>query len=188
MFNDAKAMSVSFFLFIYYHERHIVLLIISCTVHFIQKLEHIVWPHVRNKIEERIDEIKSEQSTERTTPKNNIIIVEAALLMETDWHDLLNGLWVVQSSPSVATRRLQEHRGMTEEEALVRIKAQESRRGIGGSSTDDSGISDKLRDEMDRGVVTAVITNDGSLADLEKSLEKALSDPASFKQHIDCKL
>ena len=153
-----------------------------------QKLEQIVWPHVRNKIEERIDEIKSEQINGKPMPDKNVIIVEAALLLETDWHDLLDGLWVVQSSPSVATRRLQEHRGLTEEEALVRIKAQESKRGIWGTSTDGSGISDKLRQEMDRGVVTAVITNDGSLADLEKSLEKALSDPASFKQHIDCKL
>ena len=60
-----------------------------------QKLEHIVWPHVRLKIEERIDEITNEhqssESTASNNSNNNIIIVEAALLLETNWHDLLDG-------------------------------------------------------------------------------------------------
>ena len=143
-----------------------------------------MWPHVRLKIEERIDEITNEhqssESTASNNSNNNIIIVEAALLLETNWHDLLDGLWVVQSSPAVATQRLKDNRGLSEEEALVRIRAQESRRGIGGGSS-DGGINDKLREEMDRGVVTAVITNDGSLMDLQHALEKALSDPSSWK-------
>ncbi|KAL9188948.1 hypothetical protein ACHAXT_011438 [Thalassiosira profunda] len=140
------------------------------------KLEHIVWPHVRDKIEERIEDIKSHPPD---TVSHNIVIVEAALLMETDWHDLLDGLWVVQSSQPVAVQRLKEHRGLSEEEALVRIHAQETRRGIGGST--DGGISDELRAEMERGTVTRVITNDGSLEDLQRTLEGALADPASFK-------
>ena len=83
-------------------------------------------------------------------------------------------------------KRSQEHiRGLTEEEALIRIRAQEKRRGIGnsgGDDCDDGGISDNLLNEVENGVVTAVITNDGTLEDLEKSLEKALYDPTSFKR------
>ena len=135
-----------------------------------------MWPHVRDKIEERIDDIKSHPPD---TVSHNIIIVEAALLLETDWHDLLDGLWVVQASHPVAVQRLKEHRGLSEEEALVRIHAQETRRGIGGAT--DGGISDQLRAEMERGVVTRVITNDGSLEELQRTLEGALADPASFK-------
>lgn len=144
------------------------------------KLEQIVWPHVRDKIEERIGEVKHEHQSS-TTPKKNIIIVEAALLLETNWHDLLDGLWVIQSSQPVAVQRLKDNRGLSEEEALVRIHAQEKRRGI-GSSAGDSEMSDNLRDDLKRGLVTAVITNDGALMDLQTALETALQEPSSFKE------
>ena len=161
-----------------------------------QKLEQIVWPHVRTKIEEQIDEIKTKNDQLVSNKKveddskhsnNNIIIVEAALLLETNWHDLLDGLWVIQSSPSVAIQRLMDNRGLSEEEALVRIRAQEKRRGIGGGGGDkddgnDEGICKKLQEEMDKGVVTSVVTNDGTLEELEEALQKALCNPASFKQ------
>ena len=150
-----------------------------------KKLERIVWPHVRDKIEERIEEIKQEHQQQQSTSsigsegKRNVIIVEAALLLETNWRDLFDGLWVVQSSQSVAVQRLKDNRGLTEEESLVRIRAQDKRKGI-GSAGSGGEISDSLQQEMKNGTVTAVITNDGSIEDLEATLKKALSDPASF--------
>ncbi|KAL3809344.1 hypothetical protein ACHAXA_009052 [Cyclostephanos tholiformis] len=150
------------------------------------KLERIVWPHVRGKIEERIGEIEREYRRPDADATNNIIVVEAALLLETDWHDLFDGLWVIRSSASAATRRITETRGLTEGEALIRIRAQDRRRGIGRSGRDDDdddgGNNDELRDEIKNGVVTAVIRNDGSMGDLEESLRKALFDPSSFKR------
>lgn len=142
------------------------------------KLERIVWPHVRAKIEDRIAEITSEYQSKSSSSmsENEIIIVEAALLLETDWHDMLDGLWVVQASPSVAVKRLMENRGLTEEEAMVRIRAQQKRRGFGGSVEDKDCISDELRDEIDKGVVTAVVRNDGTLDELQEALRKTLSD------------
>lgn len=160
------------------------------------KLEQIVWPHVRTQIEEKIEEITREYAMreqskqfDKTSPlADKIIVVEAALLMETDWHDMLDGLWVVQSSPAVAVQRLKENRGLTEEEAMVRIRAQKVRRGIGsaGKSSECEGnnICSKLREEMDNGIVTAVITNDGTLEDLKFSLEQALNDPKSYKTEV----
>ena len=142
-----------------------------------QRLEQIVWPHVRTKIEDRISEIKQQHQSNSSDPKsNNIIIVEAALLLETDWHDLLDGLWVVQSSPAVAVQRLKDNRGLTEEEALTRINAQQLRRGIG------NGDDEKFCEDIDNGLVTKVITNDGTLMDLQNALEAALHDPAFFKR------
>ena len=115
--------------------------------------------------------------------KYDIIIVEAALLLETDWHDLLDGLWVIQASESVAVQRLKDNRGLTEEEALVRIHAQAKRKGIGSAtSSDDGGISSELQKEMKDGRVTAVITNDGSLENLQKTLHKTLCDASSFSK------
>lgn len=156
------------------------------------KLEKIVWPHVRTKIEERINEITAEYQSSSTSSStvgdNEIIIVEAALLLETDWHDMLDGLWVVQASPSAAVKRLMENRGLTEEDALVRIRAQQKRRSLLSKSEDSECISDELRDEMEKGIVTAVVTNDGTMEDLQEKLEKTLCDDAAFKaaDHVVC--
>jgi len=154
------------------------------------KLEMIVWPHVRIKIEERIQDILQQQEqqssdTNATIPNttNNFIVVEAALLLETNWHDLFDGLWIIQSSCEVSKQRLIETRGMTEKEALIRIHAQDTRRGIGRRrSTTNSSSSDDDNKMKDDGVVTAIITNDGSLNDLEEALRRALYDPTSFKK------
>ena len=138
---------------------------------------------MRAKIEHRIKEIKQKhQLTGKNdggsffnVNSNKIIIVEAALLLETGWDDLFDGIWFIQSSPSVAMRRLKEQRGLTEEEAVARICAQQKRIGIGNGDKTDT-----LR-HVERGTVTAVITNDGTIIDLQNSLKVTLNDPASFK-------
>ncbi|KAL3769498.1 hypothetical protein ACHAWO_006196 [Cyclotella atomus] len=141
------------------------------------RLEQIVWPHVRTKIEGRLSEIKDQhQKNNDGSQTHDIIIVEAALLLETNWHDLLDGLWVIQSSPSVAVRRLKDNRGLTEEEATTRINAQQKRRGIGNAEEPD-----KFQQDIEKGVVTSVITNDGTLEELQAALKQALLDPSSFK-------
>jgi dephospho-CoA kinase len=168
------------------------------------KLETIVWPHVRTKIEERIQDIilqqhqrqQQQQSSDANIPNNttnnNIIVVEAALLLETNWHDLFDGLWLIQSTCEISKQRLITTRGMTEKEALIRIHAQDTRRGIGGrsrrstttsSSSDDDNNNELYCNKMkEDGIVTAIITNDGSLHDLEEALRRALYDPTSFKE------
>eukprot|EP00956_Cyclotella_meneghiniana_P002777 scaffold3275_cov70-Cyclotella_meneghiniana.AAC.4 len=140
------------------------------------RLEQIVWPHVRTKIEDKIGTIKEQHQKENESRTNNIIIVEAALLRETNWHDLLDGLWVIQSSPHVAVQRLKDNRGLTEEEALTRINAQQKRRGIG--KPDETATFTR---DIENGVITAVITNDGTLADLQTVLDEHLKNPSSFK-------
>ena len=88
---------------------------------------------------------------------------------------------MIQSSESVATQRLQDNRGLSEEEAIVRIRAQDKRRGI-GSRPANGELSDSLKKDMSDGIVTAVVTNDGTLEELEKALEETLRDPKSFKR------
>ena len=48
-----------------------------------------------------------------------------------DYHELFDGLWIIQSTCEVSKQRLVETRGMTEKEALIRIRAQDTRLGIG---------------------------------------------------------
>jgi dephospho-CoA kinase len=178
--------------------------IVFSNTNAMSKLEMIVWPHVRTKIEERIQDIIQQQHQQQQTSSdanatipnntmnNNIIVVEAALLLETNWHDLFDGLWIIQSTCEVSKHRLITTRDMTEKEALIRIHAQDTRRGIGGRSSrrstttisgDDGNNNEIYCNKMkEDGIVTAIITNDGSLHDLEEALRRALYDPTSFKE------
>ena len=127
------------------------------------------------------NDVDNENITTTSSSTNNVIIVEAALLLETDWHDLLDGLWVIHSSEEVATSRLIQNRGMTKDEALLRIRAQQKRKGIIGANNGNDGEESGLRKAMENGIVTAIITNDGSLDTLETTLKETLADPTSFK-------
>jgi len=129
-------------------------------------LEHIVWPYVKKEILDA-KRIKSE---ERLPPeKIPIIVLEAAVLIEAGWEDLLDGLWVIKVKPETALQRLMEQRGMTKDDAETRIKSQISRRGIGN-----------LVEEVEKGIVTKVIDNDGDLGALTKKLKEALNDPSAW--------
>ena len=129
-------------------------------------LEHIVWPYVKKEILDAI-RIKSE---ERLPPeKIPIIVLEAAVLIEAGWEDLLDGLWVIKVKPETALQRLMEQRGMTKDDAETRIKSQISRRGISN-----------LVEEVEKGIVTKVIDNDGDLGALTKKLKEALNDPSAW--------
>jgi dephospho-CoA kinase len=171
------------------------------TIHQNQKLERIVWPHVKTELQKHIHEareewmIKSQQladtesySSNSDTSNSNtqaqaqpppqqtmtlVVVLEAAVLLDADWEDLLDGIWVVTTSTDTALERLVSSRGLSKEEALKRMTAQESRRGIGN-----------LNDEVEKGIVTAIVTNDGSLEELEQALKKALQDPKSWKPTV----
>lgn len=93
----------------------------------------------------------------------------------------MDGVWVIHSSEEVATSRLIQNRGMTKDEALLRIRAQQKRKGIVGASSGNDGEESGLRKAMENGIVTAIITNDGSLDTLETTLKETLADPNSFK-------
>jgi dephospho-CoA kinase len=60
-----------------------------------------------------------------------VVVLEATVLLDARWDDLLDGLWVVTAPRNVALHRLIEKRGLTLLEEKKRLNAQESRRGIG---------------------------------------------------------
>lgn len=89
--------------------------------------------------------------------------------LDADWNELFDGVWFIVSSHDAAMRRLQISRGISFDEAKERIVAQATRRGIGN-----------LQQEVDSGVVSAVIQNDGTLEDLKQCLEERLHDPSAW--------
>jgi dephospho-CoA kinase len=132
-----------------------------------RRLERIVWPHVRTKIWHRIEEIKS---TAGAMPdKKPIIILEAAVLLDAGWEVFLDGVWVIHVSKDMALQRLQTNRGMSFDDAAKRVEAQQARRGIGN-----------LKEEVNNGIVTAVIDNAGTLEDLKQDLLTKLSDTCNW--------
>ena len=146
-----------------------------------KKLEHIVWPHVKTEIFDRIEAIKKEGLTpgednkegddDNKQQKTPVIVVEAAVLLDAGWEDFLDGVWVVTAPPKVAVGRLVEYRSFAAEDAEKRIEAQKSRRGIGN-----------IDEEVRNGVVNAIIENRGGLEELKATLMASLNDEKCWKQ------
>ena len=131
-----------------------------------RKLEQIVWPHVQRKVQQQIEEIRQKEGE---NDKHQIVVVEAAMLLDADWQTFMDGVWVVRASEEAAIQRLVESRGMTDEDAKSRIQAQKHRRGV-----------ENLQEEIQQGVVSAVIENSGTLDDLKTALAEKLGDSSSW--------
>jgi dephospho-CoA kinase len=81
-----------------------------------QRLNAITHPRIKELMRERLAEL-AEKGTE-------IAVLEAALLLEAGWDDLVDEIWVTVASPEVAVQRLAQDKGLSREEALARIGAQ----------------------------------------------------------------
>ncbi len=137
-----------------------------------QKLEEIVWPHVKSLLLTKLKEIEVKQS-EKSPSSRGIVIVEAAVLLDANWDEseLFDGIWIIRASPDTSVERLVEKRGMDRQDALKRMEAQKCRRGIGN-----------WKDELQEGAVTAVIENnfhEGS--GLWNKMRTCLMDPSCWK-------
>ena len=121
-------------------------------------LERIVWPYVKQNLEKELDRLRTNISDN----SGNIVVVEAAVMLDADWSDLFDGIWVVRSPEEVVLNRLVKNRGLTLDEANSRVNAQASRRGIGN-----------VDEEFRNGVVTAVIENEGAEEDLSNKLKES---------------
>lgn len=81
------------------------------------RLEAILHPMVSRRIAVEVDRL-------RGSPGSGIVIVDAALLVESGLDGDFDSLIVVSCSEGTQVARLRDSRGMTEDEALVRIRAQ----------------------------------------------------------------
>ena len=55
---------------------------------------------------------------------NKIVFLEAALLIEADWHKVCAQIWVVTLDPAVAIKRLKKRDGLSKADAHSRINSQ----------------------------------------------------------------
>ncbi len=113
----------------------------------LETLNKITHGKIFSFIQGQIDYIRQKQLT-------NIVVVEAAILLEAGWQSLVKRLWVVAASIEVVIDRLQTYKNFTEEQARARIAAQ-------------------LSNEERIAQADKVIWNNHGLAELRQAVEEA---------------
>ena len=89
-----------------------------------------------------------------------VAVVEAAILIEANWQDLFDELWVVDADKEEIIRRLIDRNNVTREQALERIESQIGR-------------------EERNGYADAIIKNNAGLLELEKNISCLWNDRTS---------
>jgi len=82
-----------------------------------QRLCAIVWPEIRKLVQAELETLV------RRSPEA-IVVLEAAVLLEAGWEDLVDEVWVVRVSPEIAVVRLVARNGLDPSEARARLAAQ----------------------------------------------------------------
>jgi phosphopantetheine adenylyltransferase/dephospho-CoA kinase len=113
-----------------------------------QRLQDIVWPRMKQMMRARLDELAAQQT--------DLVVIEAAVLFEAGWQDLMDEIWVVQVPEEVARDRLIARNGLSAEEANARIRAQ-------------------LTNEERARQADLIIDNSGSVEDAREQVKKALA-------------
>jgi len=83
----------------------------------LQTLNRITHGKIYAFIQGQIDYIRQKQATQ-------VVVVEAAILLEAGWRSLVEQLWVVAASIDVVITRLKTYKNFSEEQARARIAAQ----------------------------------------------------------------
>jgi dephospho-CoA kinase len=112
----------------------------------LSRLNQIMHPVMYDMMKARIEEYRQQGA--------DVVVLEAAILIEANWQSLVDEVWVTVTSESTVLERLKKERGMGEEQTLARIRSQ--------LSTDE-----RIK------YADVVIKNDGNL-DLVKAKVKEL--------------
>ena len=106
----------------------------------LKRLTDIVWPGIRR--------LASAELSALEVGGNATAVLEAAVLFEAGWDDLVDSTWVVVVQPDEAVRRLAARNNLDEEAARARIASQ-------------------LTNEERTAKADIIIHNDGSLDELQ---------------------
>jgi len=80
------------------------------------RLNRIVHPRMREMVREEIDCLKGKVV--------DVVVLEAAVLIEAGWTDMVDEVWVAVAPEQVVVKRLKERGGLSEEQARARIRSQ----------------------------------------------------------------
>lgn len=114
----------------------------------LKRLEALVHPAVAA--------LRSQKLSELEQAGADTVVVEAVKLLESGQGENCSEIWCVVAAPDIQRQRLIEHRGLSAEEARLRLESQPSR-------------TDKL--QLAKNTPLVWIENDGSLTELEATIE-----------------
>lgn len=80
------------------------------------RLNEIVHPRMHTMMKEEIERLRGAGV--------GMVVLEAAVLIEANWTDLVDEVWVAVAPEEVAVKRLQNRGGLSEEQARARIRSQ----------------------------------------------------------------
>jgi phosphopantetheine adenylyltransferase/dephospho-CoA kinase len=118
----------------------------------LQKLNGIVWPHIRDALASQLTSVRQE-AEQSPLEETTIVVVEAAVLLEAKWEDLFDEVWVVHVDPEAACERLMERNSLSLEEAQQRQGSQISnverlsRCNVGVSNNNDLTTLQQILDK-----------------------------------------
>ncbi len=115
----------------------------------LERLTAIVWPEIRRLAREEIERVRAED-------ENAILVLEAAVLLEAGWEDLVDEVWVVVTPPETAVERAVARGGLDADAVRARLASQ-------------------LGNEERKARADLAIENDGDLAELRARVEAAWS-------------
>lgn len=81
-----------------------------------QRLNSIMHPRMKDMMRERIGALRQDGV--------KVVVLEAALLVEANWIDLADQVWVTVAPESVVLKRVNSQRGLSPEQIQARIHAQ----------------------------------------------------------------
>ncbi|KAK3595443.1 hypothetical protein CHS0354_003437 [Potamilus streckersoni] len=82
----------------------------------LEKLNSIVWPEIGRLAAEKIQQFQKEGKS--------VVVLEAALLLEAGWDNIVHEVWTNIIPPAEAVRRITTERNLSEEEAKKRLESQ----------------------------------------------------------------
>ena len=104
------------------------------------KLNSITHPRMKGMMREKLGELDKKGE--------NVVVLEAALLLEARWDDLADEIWVTAAPPEIAARRVAERSGLDPDRVMERIRAQmstEERMKRANAAIDTSGDMESTR-------------------------------------------
>ena len=81
------------------------------------RLTDIVWPEIKKLAINEIADVQADSP-------NRLIVLEAAVLIEAGWQDIVEEVWTVVVEESVAIERATQRDGVDEDSVKARIRAQ----------------------------------------------------------------
>jgi dephospho-CoA kinase len=112
----------------------------------LKRLNSIVHPKMFMRMREMVEAM-------RAAGERKPIVIEAAVLIEANWQPLFDEIWLVEASKERVIERVERDRGLKPAQTEARIMAQ-------------------LPDEERRKYAATVITNDGTVAELDSKMKK----------------